>query len=63
MGDLEKVIIETLGKLSEIEKLVSKNSQNKIQMCLSEKVNSQGTQEKDQQWIGLSNCILPGLRP
>ena len=23
----------------------------------------QGTQEKDQQWIGRSNCILPGLRP
>ena len=23
----------------------------------------QRTREKDQQWIGLSNCILPGLRP
>ena len=23
----------------------------------------QGTREKDQQWTGLSNCILSGLRP
>ena len=30
---------------------------------LSFGVLSQGTQQKDQQWIGLSNCILPGLRP
>ena len=25
--------------------------------------NTQGTQKKDQQWIGLFNCVLPGLRP
>ena len=24
---------------------------------------AQGTQQKDQQWISLSNRILPGLRP
>ena len=25
--------------------------------------NTKGTQKKDQQWIGIFNCILPGLRP
>ena len=32
-------------------------------LSICQVVFTKGTQEKDQQWIGLSNCILPGLRP
>ena len=32
-------------------------------ISLSGGIFSKGTQQKDQQWISLSNCILPGLRP
>ena len=33
-----------------------------IQPCQSGRIDK-GTQQKDQHWIGLSNCILPGLGP